>query len=90
MVDSSKITEKASELAGQAAQAAGPALERAKEVAADLAEKAGPYLEKAAGAVAQGVGKTAEQIDKATGGKYADKISSASSKIESSLDRKTK
>jgi carbohydrate-selective porin OprB len=87
MVDPSKITEKASELAGQAAHAAGPAIEKAKEVAGDLAEKAGPLIEKAVELAAQGVSVAAEQIDKATGGKYSDKISSVSSKIEGTLDR---
>jgi MT0933-like antitoxin protein len=87
MVEPSKITEKASELAGQAAQAAGPALERAKEVAGDLAEKAGPLVERAAGIAAQGVSAAAEQIDKVTGGKYSDKISTVSAKIEDVLDR---
>jgi MT0933-like antitoxin protein len=87
MVEPSKITEKASELAGQAAQAAGPAIVKAKEVAGDLAEKAGPIVDKAAGIAAHGVSAAAEQIDKVTGGKYADKISSVSSKIEGVLDR---
>ncbi len=36
---------------------------------------------------AQGVSAAAEQIDKATGGKYADKISAVSSKLEDALDR---
>jgi DNA-binding IclR family transcriptional regulator len=87
MVESSKFTEKATELAGQAAQAAGPAIEKAKEVAVDLAEKAAPLVEKAAVIAAQGVSAAAEQIDKATGGKYADKISAVSSKLEGALDR---
>jgi hypothetical protein len=86
-MEPSKITEKATELAGQAAQAAGPAIDKAKEVAGELAEKAGPLVEKAAGIAAQGVSAAAEQIDKVTGGKYADKISSVSSKIEDALDR---
>jgi hypothetical protein len=86
MVEPSKITEKASELAGQAAQAAGPALEKAKVVAGELAEKAAPLVEKAAVIAAHGVSAAAEQIDKATGGKYADKISAVSSKIEGALD----
>lgn len=88
MTEPSKITEKASELAGQAAQAAGPAFDKAKEVAGDLAEKAGPYVDKAVGLASQGVSAAAEQIDKATGGKYSDKISSVSSKIEETLHRK--
>lgn len=98
MSEPSKITEKASELAGQAAQAAGPAIEKAKEVAGDLAvkaaplvekaaEKAGPIVERAAELAVHGVEKAAEQIDKVTGGKYSDKISSVSSKIEDALER---
>jgi hypothetical protein len=91
MVESSRISEKASELAGQAAQAAGPAIVKAKEVAGELAEKAGPYVEKAADRAAvlasHGVSAAAEQIDKVTGGKYSGKISSVSSKIEAALDR---
>jgi DNA-binding IclR family transcriptional regulator len=87
MVEPSKITEKASELAGQAAQAAGPALEKAKEVAGELAEKAAPLVDKAAVIAAHGVSAAAEQIDKATGGKYSDKISAVSAKIEDALDR---
>jgi MT0933-like antitoxin protein len=87
MVEPSKITEKATELAGQAAQAAGPAIEKAKEVATELAEKAAPIVEKAAELAAHGVSAAAEQIDKVTGGKYSDKISSVSSKIENVLER---
>ena len=91
MVEPNKIGEKASELAGQAAQAAGPAIEKAKEVAAELAEKAGPVVERAAERAAelaaQGVSVAAEQLDKVTGGKYSDKISSVSTKIEDVLDR---
>lgn len=87
MGEPNKITERATELAGQAAQAAGPAIEKAKEVAADLAEKAGPVVERAAELAAQGVSAAAEQLDKVTGGKYSDKISSVSTKIEDALDR---
>jgi hypothetical protein len=87
MVDSSKFSERATELAGQAAQAAGPAIEKAREVAVELAEKAAPLVEKAKDVAAQGVSVAAEQIDKATGGKYADKISAVSAKLEDVLDR---
>jgi hypothetical protein len=87
MVESSKITEKATELAGQAVQAAGPYVERAKEVAGELAVKAGPYVDRAAVLAAHGVSAAAEQIDKATHGKYSSRISSVSSKIEEALDR---
>jgi hypothetical protein len=86
MVEPSRITDKASELAGQAVQAAGPALEKAREVAGELAERAAPLVEKAAELAAHGVSAAAEQIDKVTGGKYADTISSVSSKIEEALD----
>jgi hypothetical protein len=87
MAEQGKITEKATELASQAAQAAGPAVEKVKEVASDLAERAAPLVEKAAELAAQGVSVAAEQIDKVTGGKYSDKISSVSSKIEDAIDR---
>jgi hypothetical protein len=87
MVEPGKITEKATELAEHAAQAAGPAIVKAKEVASDLAVKAAPIVGKAAGLAAQGVSAAAEQIDKVTGGKYSDRISSVSSKIEDVLDR---
>lgn len=90
MPDPIKFTDKAREAAAQAAQAAGPALEKTKEVASDLADKAGPYVERAAELTAHGVSAAAEQIDKATGGKYSDKISSVSSKIEDQLDRDRK
>jgi hypothetical protein len=93
MVEPSRIGERAGELAAQAAQAAGPAIEKAKEVAGELVEKAAPLIEKAAPLVekagelaAHGVSAAAEQIDKVTGGKYADQISSVSSKLEDVLD----
>lgn len=88
MAASSKIGEKASVLAGQAVEKAGPALEKAKEVVGDLAEKAGPLIAKAGEVTAQGVSAAAEQLDRATGGKYSDKLSSASTKIEGKLDKK--
>jgi hypothetical protein len=87
MAEPGKLTDKASELAGQAAEKAGPALEKAKEVASELVEKAGPLIEKAAELAALGISVAAEQIDRATGGKYSDKLSSASAKIEEKLDR---
>jgi hypothetical protein len=90
MAEPSKFTDKASELAGQAAEKAGPAIVKAKEVASDLAEKAGPIIEKAAELAAHGVSVAAEQIDRATKGKYSDKLSSASTKIEEKLERSDK
>ena len=90
MAEPSRLTDKASVLAAQAAEKTGPALEKAKVVASDLAEKAGPIIEKAAELAAQGVSVAAEQIDRATKGKYSDKISSASAKIEGKLDRSDK
>lgn len=88
MVDSEKITGKASEIANQAAQAAGPAIDKAKEVASELVDKVGPLVEKAAGIASHGVSAAAEQLDKATGGKYSGPISSVSAKVEETLDRK--
>jgi hypothetical protein len=87
MSEPNKFIERAGELANQAVEAAGPVIERAREVAGDLAVKAGPYVDKAAVIAAQGVHVAGEQLDKATSGKYSDKISSVTSKIESTLDR---
>lgn len=93
MVDTSKITEKAAELASQAVAAAGPLKDKAEELAEQAVQAAGPLkdkavelAEKAGELAAQGVAVAAEGIDKATGGKYSDKISSVSSKIEDVLD----
>ncbi|WP_368672011.1 Rv0909 family putative TA system antitoxin [Jatrophihabitans endophyticus] len=44
-------------------------------------------VSKAGQVAAQGVAAAADQVDKATGGKYSDKISSVSSKIDRSSDR---
>ena len=89
MTQPKKFSERASELADQAAQAAGPAIGRAKEVAADLSEKAAPYASKAADATAQGVSTAAEQLDRRTNGKYASQISSVRSRIGKALGRDT-
>lgn len=97
MVEPSKITEKATELAGQAAAAAGPIKDKAAEFAATAAAAAGPLAshakDRAAGIAdkagelgAKGVGVLAEGIDKVTGGKYSDRISAVTSKIEEKLD----
>ncbi|WP_375480791.1 antitoxin [uncultured Jatrophihabitans sp.] len=81
------FSQRASEFANQAAEAAGPVLARAKVVAGELADKAGPYVEKAAGLAAQGVTVAAGQLDKATSGKYSEKINSVTAKISGTLDR---
>ncbi|MCU1657995.1 MAG: hypothetical protein JWO57_2651 [Pseudonocardiales bacterium] len=101
MAEQSKITERASELAGQAAAAAGPLAAQAKEKATELAgtaaaaagplaaqakEKAAELAERAGEISAKGINALAESIDKATGGKYSDKISSVTSKIEEKLE----
>jgi hypothetical protein len=62
-------------------------LEKAKVTASELADKAGPYVGKAAGMAAHGVTAAAGQLDKATKGKYSDKITAVTSKIEKTLDR---
>lgn len=87
MSEPKKITERAGELAEQAAQAAGPALDRAKEVATELAVKAGPVVERAAELAAHGVSSAAEHLDRATKGKYSDRISTVATRIEDALDR---
>lgn len=97
MVEPSKITDKAAQIAAQIAAAAGPAKDKAAELAATAAAAAGPIASQAKGkaaelaerageAGAKGVGALAEGLDKATGGKYSDRISSVTSKLEERLD----
>ena len=76
MADTAKITDKAAELAAQAAAAAGPLAARAKELAGQAA--------------AQGVDVVAGNLDKATGGKYSERIHSVATKVEGVLDSKPK
>ena len=97
MTEPGKITAKAAELAAQAAAAAGPLKDKAAELAGTAAAAAGPIAsqakdraaelaERAAELGAKGVSALAESIDKVTGGKYSDKISSVTSKLEEKLD----
>ena len=93
MVDSAKITEKASELAGQAAAAAGPLKDRAVAMAEQAAAAAGPLMEraeelldKAGEMAAHGMNTMAESLDKATGGKYSSQISMVTTKLGERLD----
>lgn len=97
MVEPSKFVDKATELAAQAAAAAGPLKDKATEFAGTAAAAAGPIAsqaidkatelaERAAELSAKGVGVLAEGIDKVTGGKYSDKISAVTSKLEERLD----
>ena len=97
MVEPSKITEKAAEIAGQAAAAAAPIKDKATEVAAAAAAAAGPMAKHAKDRVAgladrageigaKGVSAAAEGLDAVTLGKFSDKISAVSSRIEGALD----
>lgn len=97
MVEPSKITDKAAQLAAQVAAAAGPAKDKAAELAATAAAAAGPLAAQAKGKAAElaeragevgakGVSALAEGLDKATGGKYSDRISAVTSKLEDRLD----
>ena len=97
MTEPNKIKDKATELAAQAAAAAGPLKAKATELAGTAAAAAGPLAsqakdkaaelaERAAELGAKGVNALAESIDKATGGKYSDKISSVTSKLEDKRD----
>lgn len=124
MVESGKISDKAAELAGQAAAAAGPLAAQAKEKASELAgqaaaaagplaaqakekatvlagqaaaaagplaaqakDRAAELAEKASETATHSVSALAESLDKATGGKYSDRISSVTAKLEERLDR---
>lgn len=90
MAESGKFTDKAAELAGQAAAAAGPlaaqAKERATVLAGQAAAAAGPIAEQARVKAAQGVDVLAGNLDKLTGGKYSEQIHSVASKVEEVLD----
>lgn len=86
MPDTSKITDRATQLANQAAAAAGPLAARAKELAEQAAAAAGPIAEQARVRAAQGVDVVAGSLDKATGGKYSQRIHSVATKVEGVLD----
>jgi hypothetical protein len=92
MADNGKFTDKAAELAGQAAAAAGPLVAQAKEratvLAGQAAAAAGPITEQARVKAAQGVDVLAANLDKLTGGKYSEKIHSVATKVEEALDSK--
>jgi methyl-accepting chemotaxis protein len=90
MADTSKFTDKAAALAGQAAAAAGPLAARAKELAGQAAQAAGPITEQARVRAAQGVDVVAGSLDKATRGKYSQQIHTAATKVEGVLDTKPK
>jgi len=77
MAESDKLTDKAADLAAQAAAAAAPLVDKAAELAAQARELA-----------ADGVSTVAEGLDKLTGGRLAGPISSVSVKIEDQLDVK--
>jgi hypothetical protein len=93
MVATPKITERAADLAAQAAAAAGPlaaqARERATELAAQAAAAAGPLTVQARERAAQGVEVLADNLAKLAGGKYADQIGAVSTKLGQALDPKT-
>lgn len=76
-----QAAERAKEFATQAAAAAGPLAAQAKEKAEELLDRAGPTI-------AKSVSAAAESLDHATGGKYSDRISAVTSKIEERLDPK--
>ncbi len=80
------FTDRAAELAREAAAAAGPLAARAKELAEQAVVAAGPIAEQARVRAAQGVDVVAGSLDKATGGKYSERIHTVASKVESVLD----
>jgi hypothetical protein len=98
----SQAKDKASELAAQAVHAAAPLAAQAKEKAGQVAEKvgqaagpraaqakekAGEVAEKVGHAAAHGLGAVAVSLDRATGGRYRERISSVSERLEHALDR---
>jgi hypothetical protein len=97
MVEPSKITEKATELASQAAAAAAPLADKARELAETAATAAAPLANQAKDRVAgiadragelgaKGVSAVAEGLDAVTRGKFSDQISAVTSRIEDALD----
>jgi hypothetical protein len=94
MPESSKLTDRAAELANQAAAAAGPlaaqAKERASVLAAQAAAAAGPLAEQARVRAAQGVDVLAGNLDKITGGKYSEHIHSVATRVGGVLDTNPK
>ena len=95
--ESRRLSEKATQLAAQAAAAAGPLKDRATELAATAVAAAAPLAsqargraaelaERAGGAGAKGISAVAGGLDKATGGKYSRRISSVTAKVEGRLD----
>lgn len=86
MPDANKFTDKAADLAGQAAAAAQPIAARAKELAGHTAAAAAPIVEQARVRAAQGVDVVAGSLDKATGGKYSERIHTVATKVGSVLD----
>jgi hypothetical protein len=97
MAEQGKITDKAAELAAQAAAAAGPLKDKATEFAGTAVAAAGPIAaqakvkaaelaERAGELGAKGVSVLGEGIDKVTGGKFTDRISAVTAKVEDKLD----
>lgn len=76
MADSDKLTDKAVDLAAQAAAAAAPIVDKATELAAQARKGA-----------AEGLSTIAEGLDNVTGGVFADQISSVTVRIEDQLDK---
>jgi hypothetical protein len=98
----SQAKDKASELAAQAVRAAAPLAAQAKEKvgqvaekvgqaggprAAQAKEKVGEVAEKMGHAAAHGLEAMAGSLDRATKGRYRDRISTVSEKLEHALDR---
>jgi hypothetical protein len=94
MPESSKLTDRAAELANQAAAAAGPLAAQAKEragvLAAQAAAAAGPLAEQARVRAAQGVDVLAGNLDRFTGGKYSEQIHSVAARVGGALDTNPK
>jgi hypothetical protein len=97
MTEPSKITDKAAQVAAQAAAAAGPLKDRAAELAAAAAAAAAPVAarskERAVGIAdkageigAKGVNVVAEGLDKVTGGRFAGQINAVAETIEKRID----
>ena len=87
VADSDRLTDKAVDLASQAAAAAAPIVDKASELASQAAAAAAPLAAQARKGASEGVNAIAEGLDNVTGGVFADQISSVSNRIEDQLER---
>jgi hypothetical protein len=90
MAESGKLTDRAADLAQQAAAKAEPLRQKATQLAGHAASAAAPIAEQAKVRAAQGVDVVAGGLDKVTRGKYSHHIHTVASRVGDVLDGKPK